>query len=180
MGSTFQQRALRRKLIYVFLIIAMFWFALVFRIAKIYGLDAQAADLQLRDQDQGQVQLTGSALRLTLTGSRGLAVCLLWWTATEKQKKHEWNELELLVNSLTKLQPYFVTPWLFQSWNLAYNVSVESDRIQDKYFYIDLGIDLLAEGEAQNRLNPDLRFYMGFYNEQKIGLRDEASTFRDL
>ncbi len=172
MASSFQQQALRRKLIYAFLILGIFCFALIYRHAKVYGLDAQAAELQLRDQDQGEVQLTGSALRLTLTGSRGLAICLLWWTATEKQKKHEWNELELLVNSLTKLQPYFVTPWLFQSWNLAYNVSVESDRIQDKYFYIAQGINLLAEGERQNRLNPDLRFYMGFYNQQKIGLSD--------
>jgi hypothetical protein len=180
MGSTFQQQALRRKLIYAFLILALFCASLAVRQTKVYGLDAQAADLQLRDQDQGDVQLTGSALRLSLTGSRGLAVCLLWWTATEKQKKHEWNEVDLLVNSLTKLQPYFVTPWLFQSWNLSYNVSVESDRIQDKYYYIARGIDLLAEGERQNRLNPDLRFYLGFYNQQKIGLSDEANTFRCL
>ena len=88
--------------------------------------------------------------------------------------------MELLVDSLTKLQPYFVTPWLYQSWNLAYNVSVESDKIQDKYFYIARGIDLLAQGERQNKGNPDLRFSMGFYNQQKIGLSDEANTFRCL
>src|SRR5262249_24619161 len=91
-----------------------------------------------------------------------------------------WNHLELVVNSLTKLQPHFVTPWLFQSWNLAYNVSVESDLIKDKYFYIARGIELLARGERQNRNNPDMRFSLGFYNQHKIGLSDEANTFRCL
>ena len=104
----------------------------------------------------------------------------LWWSATEIQKKHEWNELELLVRSVTKLQPHFITPWLFQSWNLAYNVAVESDRVKDKYFYITRGIELLAEGERQNRNNPDMRFTMGFYNQHKIGLADKANTLRSL
>jgi len=86
----------------------------------------------------------------------------------------------LIVDSLTKLQPHFITPWLFQSWNLAYNVSVESDRIRDKYFYMTRGIQLLAEGERQNKNHPDLRFSMGFYNQHKIGLADEANTLRCL
>jgi len=180
MANTFQQQSLRRKMLYIFLILVLFTATLAFRQAKTYGLDAQAGALEIRDMDQGEVELTGSALRLTLTGSRGLAVCILWQSAINKQMKHEWNELELLVNSLTKLQPYFVTPWLFQSWNLSYNVSVESDRIQDKYFYIARGIELLADGERQNRNNPDLRFWMGFYNQHKIGLSDEANTFRCL
>jgi len=143
-------------------------------------MEAQAAGLEIRELDRGEVELTGAALRLTLSGARGVAVCFLWKTATDKQKKHEWNELELLVRSLIKLQPHFITPWLFQSWNLAYNVSVESDRIKDKYFWIARGIELLAEGERQNKNHPDLRFSMGFYNQHKIGLSDEANTFRCL
>src|SRR2546430_8951651 len=90
------------------------------------------------------------------------------------------NELELIVRSLTKLQPHFIRPWLFQSWNLAYNVSVESDRIRDKYFFMYRGIELLAEGERQNKNDPDLRYNLGFYNQHKIGLSDEATTLRCL
>jgi hypothetical protein len=57
---------------------------------------------------------------------------------------------------------------------------VESDRIRDKYFYITRGIQLLAEGERQNKNHPDLRFSMGFYNQHKIGLADEGNTLRCL
>src|SRR5207247_819817 len=142
---------------------------------------SQANELELREITRGEnPELLGSTLRLLLTGSRGAAVTILWKAAIDKQMMNEWNELELIVRSLTKLQPHFLTPWLFQSWNLAYNVSVESDRIRDKYFYMVQGIELLAEGERQNRNNPDLRFNMGFYNQHKIGLSDESNTLRCL
>ncbi|HLJ94478.1 MAG TPA: hypothetical protein VKU02_14925 [Gemmataceae bacterium] len=180
MGSPFQQQSLRRKILYIAIIVVLSFATYLVRQSEAFGIDAQARALELREQDRGEVGLTGSALRLTLLGSRGLVVCSLWVAATERQKKHEWNELELIVDSLTKLQPHFITPWLFQSWNLAYNVSVESDRIRDKYFYMTRGIQLLAEGERQNKNNPDLRFSMGFYNQHKIGLGDEANTVRSL
>jgi hypothetical protein len=180
MGSSFQQQSLRRKIVYIVAILVLSTATYFLKQGAWFAIDAQAKALEIREEDRGEVELTGSALRLTLTGSRGLAVCGLWWMAQEKQKKHEWNELELIVNSLTKLQPHFITPWLFQSWNLAYNVSVESDRVRDKYFYMTRGIGLLGEGERQNKNHPDLRFSMGFYNQHKIGLSDEANYLRCL
>lgn len=180
MPSPLQQQVRLRKLIYLGLIVILFCAALLFRRNASYGLESQANDLGLREQSLGEVELAGSLIRRTLTGSRGLAVCWLWSTAIEKQKKHQWNELELYVRSVTKLQPHFITPWLFQSWNLAYNVSVESDRVKDKYFYITRGVELLGEGERQNRNQPDLRFNLGFYLQQKIGSSDEKTTMRSL
>jgi hypothetical protein len=180
MASPFQQQSLRRKLVYTVLIIALFCVTLALRTSQSFGIDAQANTLGVKEESLGEVELMGSLVRRALTGSRGFAVCSLWANAIEKQKRHEWNELELRVNSLTKLQPHFITPWLFQSWNLAYNVSVESDRVLDKYFYITRGIELLGEGERQNRDHPDLRFSIGFYNQHKIGLSDENNTARCL
>ena len=98
----------------------------------------------------------------------------------EAQKKNRWNELELYVDSLTRLQPHFITPWLFQSWNLAYNVSVEADQVKDKYFYVAQGVELLGRGERKNRFNPDLRFNMGFYQQQKVMQSDETNYMRCL
>jgi hypothetical protein len=180
MANRFQQQSVRRKVIYFALIIALFSACWVVRTQASWGVEKQAEDLELREQSLGEVDLTDKALRLTLTGSRGFAVCGLWWTAIEKQKKHEWNELELLVRSLIKLQPHFVTPWLFQSWNLAYTVSVECDRVKDKYFYIARGVNLLADGERQNKDNPDMRLYVGIYQQNKMGISDEQNTLRSL
>ncbi|HTU17745.1 MAG TPA: hypothetical protein VMG10_06740 [Gemmataceae bacterium] len=187
MASSFQRQALHRKLIYAGLILVLFTASYLWRTTnfsilgrQIKGVDAQASDLAIREQSRGEVDWIGAIARLTTIGSRGVATCWLWMNAMEAQKKNQWNELEMYVRSLTKLQPHFITPWIFQSWNLAYNVSVESDRVNDKYFYISRGIGLLAQGEKQNRDNPDMRWSIGFFMQHKIGQSDETNTLRSL
>src|SRR5207244_193706 len=179
MAASFQQQARYRKLTYTVLILALFVGGLVWRKLVV---ESKAEQLQLREVDRGEVELTGSALRLVLTGSRGLAVTFLWADVLEKQKRHRWNEVELLVNSITELQPHFITPWLFQSWNLAFNVAVENDRPRDKYYYVSRGLERLAAGERRNAMpgNPDLRYHMGMYLQIKIGSSDEKMTMRSL
>lgn len=202
-SAELQQQSLFRKLFYFGLILVLFtvmtFSGRVVRSATAgrlgsWTVSEQAERMQLRETTQGQANVLGSTIQVSMTGSRGFAVCMLWMTAIEKQKKHEWNELKLLVNVITKLQPHFLTPWLFQSWNLAYNVSVESDRVRDKYFYISEGIALLAEGERINRGrwvdsktreegvvgNPDMRFWIGFYYMNKFGISDENNALRSL
>lgn len=177
MANPFQQQVRQRKLIYITLIVVLFTVSYFWR--TVYIRPA-AANLALREQDVGEVELSGAAVRLSLTGLRGFATTVLWYQAIEKQKKNQWNELSLLVNSLTALQPHFITPWLFQGWNLAYNVSVESDRARDKLFYISEGTALLARGDRQNRNQPDIRWSVGFFNQHKISNSDETNSLRSL
>lgn len=189
MASRFQQQSLTRKFIYFGLVLVLFTVSLLHRKLVI---NAQANELRLREEQQGEVELTGSAIRLTLSGVRGIVICALWQAAIDKQKKHEWNELETIVRSLTKLQPHFISPWLFQSWNLAFNVSVECDVPRDKYFYISRGLELLAEGERRNKgnedpdpekrspANPEMRFHLGFTYQLKLGQGDEQQTLKCL
>jgi hypothetical protein len=183
-ASKFYERPLQptelqvaRKILYGVLIILLFTGSFFWRI---YLVEARADQLGVREKNRGEVEISGSLIRLSLTGSRGLATCVLWMSAIDAQKKQQWNELEFYVNALTKLQPHFTTPWLFQSWNLSYNVAAESDRWSDKYFYITRGIQLLYRGERQNRNNPDMRFAVGFYTQHKICQSDETHVHRSL
>jgi hypothetical protein len=187
MASPFQQQAFYRKLTYGALILVLFTLAWGVRTRElrlfgmdIKGVDAQARDLSIREQSRGEVDWLGALARLSTIGTRGAATCVLWVNALDAQKKNQWNELELYARSLTKLQPHFITPWIFQGWNLAYNVSVESDRVNDKYFYISRGIGLLAEGERQNRDNPDIRWSIGFFTSHKVCISDETNVMRSL
>jgi hypothetical protein len=194
MATPLRQKALLRKISYFGAIFVLFTVSLIHR--HLF-LVPQAYRLQLREESRGEVELTSSAVRLMLTGSRGMAVTFLWYTAMDKQKRGEYHELELLVKSITKLQPYFITPWLYQSWNISFNVAVECDRPRDKYYYISRGLELLAEGERRNRGagkdggagdpdrivfpgHPELRHYMGFFYQLKIGTSDERLTMRSL
>jgi len=189
MANPFQQKVRVRKLIYTGLILGLFTASLVHRK---FVVEPRAEELQLRETSRGEVELTSSAVRLTLTGSRGLAVTMLWAAALKEQDRHKWNEVELLVSSITKLQPYFITPWLFQSWNLAFNVAVENDKPRDKYYYVSRGLQLLAEGERRNQGkvnadgkprfpgNPDMRHSLGFTYQLKIGNSDEKHAMQCL
>jgi hypothetical protein len=177
MSSPFQQQALRRKLVYIGLIVALFTVAGVFRLTVV---EAKAEALSLREQNLGEVEVGGSALQLSLTGSRGFVICALWTWAIDAQKKNRWNEMELYVDSLTRLQPHFISPWIFQSWNFAYNVSVEADQVKDKYYYVSRGVHLLQKGERKNHCNPDMRFNIGYYQQHKVMQSDETNVFRCL
>ncbi len=192
MSNTIQRAARRRKFIYGGVIAVLFIASIFVRgvvampISQLeqktgkWTIQSQSNRLDLNELSQGEVELTGSAVRLMLTGSRGVAVCGLWISAYEKQKRQEWNEMELIVKSIMKLQPHFTVPWLFQSWNLTYNVSVEMDRLSDMYFYISRGINLLAEGETINKFNPDIRRAVATYYQSKFTYHDKVTTLRCL
>ncbi len=208
-SAQLQQQSFIRKLVYFGLILVLFTvmtfagrFAQIVAQAKpfkgaeslpLLTVAGKARSLQLNESEQGEADLGGSTIRLALSGARGFAITFVWIMAIDKQKKHEWNQVDLLVNAITKLQPHFLTPWLFQSWNLSYNVSVESDLVADKYYYISRGIELLAQGERVNRGhgmdengqeyevgNPDMRYWIGFYYQNKFGVSDEKNTLRSL
>ena len=168
---------LRREAIYLLAVLALLSVAWLWREGVV---KPQARKLALLEEEIGNVEVAGRALELALTGSRGLAVSYLWFNVTELQKKNRWNEMELLTRSLTKLQPHFITPWLFQSWNFAYNVYAELDRPREKLYYLSLGCQMLAEGEKRNRFNPDLRYNIGFYLQHKINQSDETNVNRSL
>jgi hypothetical protein len=188
MANPFSQKVRQRKFIYFALILVLLTGSLMHRK---WWVEPAAVKLKLREVAKGEAELTGSAVRLTLTGSRGLAVTFLWSAALRQQERHEWNELELVTSAITKLQPYFISPWLFQGWNLAYNVAVECDRPHDKYYYVSRGLHLLAEGERRNHDQsldpndpdvgqPDLRHFIGVAYQGKFGVSDEKITMRSL
>ncbi len=190
-----QRAAVRRKLWYLGAIlglftVSMFWrgmipIPLAGRAAAADWLSArtiqsQAVRYELRELEQGDPEILGSVARLSLVGSRGVAVTVLWYNAIEQQKRNDFHKFEQLVKAVTTLQPHFITPWIFQSWNIAYNVSVEMQSMGDMYFYIARGIELLSEGERRNKRSPDMRYQIGFYYQNKFGVADQVQTLRCL
>ncbi|MBA4190149.1 MAG: hypothetical protein C0467_19365 [Planctomycetaceae bacterium] len=150
---------------------------------------SQALNLDLRELEEGEQELEGSAFRLALVGSRGLVVAYLWNSTIEAQKRNDFHKMEGLIRQVTQLQPHFITPWIFQSWNITYNVSVEMQGSGDMYFYIANGISLLAEGERRQgkveadgrRLgSPDMRYQIAFYYQNKFGVSDNVEVLRCL
>ena len=219
MAHPLQKAAVRRKIFYFALIAVLFCITLFWRgkldvplgnptraadeapTALNRGADwlakrsvvEQATHLDLRELDQGDPELFTSVARHSLVGMRGFVVTGLWWGAIEKQKRGEFGEFEFLARLATRLQPHFITPWLFQSWNITYNISVLNDNLTDMYFYIARGIELLAQGDRLNTkryvaengeeypvASPDLRYWLATYYQNKFTVSDTVSTLRSL
>ncbi|MFT3882031.1 MAG: hypothetical protein QM703_20545 [Gemmatales bacterium] len=186
------QRIRQRKIYYVLAIVLLLGTAYAH---KLLVIDSAATRYDISETNLGKVDMGGSISRFVLSSFRGPLVCGLWWEVNTLQEKHDYKQLELILTALTKLQPHYKGPWQYQGWNLAYNVSVEFDRIQDKYFYVSKGLRWLANGEEVNRLklydpnspdefrtigDPEMRSTIGQYLSGKMYFADEKDTFRPL
>jgi hypothetical protein len=166
----------RRKVAYMGMALALFVVILFVR----EPIRQTRAAYKLSDDTLGDVDPTSSTMVLVLGGLRGVASNLLWTQALEMQKEQDWTNLEVVVKSIVKLEPHFISIWTFQGWNLAYNVSVEWDQVSDKYYWIKQGIKFLRNGTEVNENSPELRWDTGWTYFHKIGRADEAALLRAI
>ncbi len=161
------------------------------RIARL-PIRFQAEDLEMRDLDLGDPEIAGAAAQVSLLGARGPLVTYLWLQTIRAQTRGEYHDMERSAKLLSKLQPHFIEPWIFQAWNIAYNVSVETDKLGDQYYYIAKGISFLSEGDRVNTRvyrsgknvfnvgSPDIRYQLGFFYQNKFTVSDKVRTLRSL
>ena len=61
---------------------------------------------------------------VALGGFRGLISNFLWIRANNLELDDKFFEAAQLADWITKLEPTFPTVWVFQAWNMAYNLSL--------------------------------------------------------
>ena len=114
-----------------------------------------------------------------LGGFRGLVAEALWFRVSRLQMEGRYLELVQLANWITMLDPKASEGWVFNAWNLAYNISVMMNRPEDRWRWVQNGIALLRD-EAL-RFNPqDARLYreLAWMYQHKIGeVLDSAHLF---
>lgn len=137
-------------------------------------------EYELGQSDLGEIDPASETIRMATLGLRGIAVSMLWSKANEFKKKEDWTNFRATLEQLAKLQPYFISFWKYQAWNLTYNVSVELDDIRDRFAYVLRGINFLKEGTKYNRDNPHLLAELGWFIGNKIGRADEHVEYRRL
>lgn len=116
--------------------------------------------------------------RLTLGGFRGLLATYLWDQAENDKEEHKWMDLETKYDIIGALEPYFVTVYVFHSWNQAYNLSAQWHDQDSKYKWILDGLAYLYKGEEYNPDNPDLILEEGNLYFLKLGGAFERIFFR--
>lgn len=101
---------------------------------------------------------------------RGLAVDALWIRAGRLQDAGQYYEAQTLSQWITSLQPRFPRVWAFQAWNLAYNISASTRVAEERWGWVQRGMDLLrTRGIPLNPGDPDLPLELGWIYFHKIG-----------
>ncbi len=131
--------------------------------------------------DEPEASLRSLAInfpRLTLGGFRGLLATALWYQAEDDKDKHKWLDLETKYDIIGAIEPYFVTVYIFHSWNQAYNLSAQWHEEDSKYKWVLDGLAYLYKGEQYNPGNPDLLLEEGNLYFLKLGGSFERIFFR--
>jgi hypothetical protein len=101
---------------------------------------------------------------------RGLAVDALWIRANALQDQGLAYEAQTLSQWITALQPRFPRVWAFQAWNLAYNISAATTVPEERWGWVNRGMELLrSRGIPLNPDDADLPMELGWIYFHKIG-----------
>ncbi|HEY1786972.1 MAG TPA: hypothetical protein VGJ73_02395 [Verrucomicrobiae bacterium] len=114
-----------------------------------------------------------------LGGFRGLISNFLWMRANDLQINDQYFEAAQLANWITDLEPHFTQVWVYQGWNMAYNISVKFTSPVDRWRWVENGINLLRDRGLY--YNPDdLLIYreLAWFYQHKMGANlDDANAY---
>ncbi len=112
---------------------------------------------------------TLSAVLVALGGCRGIISEVLWWRIADLQRQNRYAELVPLTDLLVALDPASADTWVYNAWNLSYNISAAHQDADEKWYWVKEGIALLERGlRAAPRATPILR-QLGWIFEDKLG-----------
>jgi hypothetical protein len=116
---------------------------------------------------------------VALGGFRGILADFLWLRAARLQQEGQYFELVQLADWITKLEPRFTSVWAYHAWNMAYNISVLFEAPEDRWRWVQHGVQLLRdEGLVYNPGEPRLLYELGWLFQHKIGANlDQAHGY---
>ena len=114
------------------------------------GAGAGARRLRATEEERNLVagrRSEGEAIASALGGFRGLVSDFLWLRAIQMKDEGRFDEITLLCKLILDVQPRFTGVWRFMAWNLSYNLAYETSTPDERWRWIAMGIDLLANTE---------------------------------
>ena len=116
------------------------------------------------------------ALGTAIGALRGLVVDYLWLKVNAMKEKGLFYEVMSDADMITKLQPRFGEVWGFHGHNMAYNISVMTHTPEERWDWVNAGIDLVRNRGL--RYNPNdliLHKELAWWLAHKVdGLSDDA------
>jgi len=116
---------------------------------------------------------------VALGSFRGLLADLLWLRTSSLQDEGNYFEMVQLASWITMLQPHFTGATAYLAWNMAYNISVTCSTAEERWRWIQRGIELIRdEALTYNPEDPLLYKELGWIYQHKIGnIMDDANLY---
>ncbi len=116
---------------------------------------------------------------VALGGFRGLLADMLWLRTASLQDQGKYFEMVQLASWITKLQPKFTGATAYLAWNMAYNISVTFTSFEERWKWVQRGIELIRdEALNYNKNDPLLYRELGWIYQHKIGnVLDDAQRY---
>ncbi len=116
---------------------------------------------------------------------RGLVTDFLWMRADRLKEEGQFFDAKQLAEWITILQPKFAAVWVFQAWNMAYNISVTipASRPEQRWQWIKNGYELLRDEAIDKYKLRNIEIYheLAWIFQHKIGdISDDAQYYYKL
>lgn len=113
---------------------------------------------------------------IALGGFRGLLADILFLRSEAMKEQERYFEMVQLGDWIVKLQPSFTGAHAFLAWNMAYNVSVTFSDHEDRWRWVQRGVELLRDvAIIYNPDDPKLYRELGWIYQHKMGnILDDA------
>ncbi|MFO7936340.1 MAG: hypothetical protein R6V06_01890 [Kiritimatiellia bacterium] len=111
-----------------------------------------------------------------LGGFRGIVSEILWFRVNRLQEEGRYVELVQLSEWITMLEPHAAEAWVYNAWNMAYNISVMMVRPEDRLRWVKNGISLLRDdGLRYNPKSAKLFRELAWLYQNKIGMNLDSA-----
>lgn len=135
---------------------------------------------ELSQANLGEIDPAAETIRLASLGMRGVAGMILWNKVHKYQVASDWSNLDATLKQLALVQSNYIGVWIFQAWNVSFNIAVEWDDYHDRFYYVLKGEAFLEEGTRHNDKAVRLINEMAWVAANKIGTADERVQYRKL
>ena len=101
---------------------------------------------------------------------QGMVLDVLWMRVEKMKSEGKYHEAVQLSDLITTIQPHFAAVWVDRSHNLAYNISVGQKTPEERWMWVERGVNLLRnKGIPLNPRSIDIYKQLSWIYVHKIG-----------
>ena len=153
------------------------WLLFLMSLAALFGASTRLASINAQREEHHLVlpplpEHMGASLFYSplLALGRAPLVDILWLRATKLKEEGRFFDALQLSQRICELQPKFASVWVFQAWNMAYNISVTLKSPEERWRWVRNGYELLRDkGIPLNPNNTELYRELAWILFHKVG-----------